>query len=154
MYFAESHYVGLLLFSSTIRYLAYYYLFGLFWTWNLIMAIGQCTTAGAFATWYWTRDKAVRILLGCVRCKSHDRFSFGSMVNFCRSLETAHFDRSSKLLSYHALPFWLFGFWLSDYCHHSILPFPPGTIRAKCEKIQEQASSLYHQLHAMLSGLH
>ncbi|KAG5455783.1 MAG: choline transporter-like protein, partial [Olpidium bornovanus] len=34
-----------------------YYFFGLLWTMNWIIGIGQCTIAGAVATWYWTRDK-------------------------------------------------------------------------------------------------
>lgn len=33
-----------------------YHLVGLLWTLNLISALGDCTIAGAIASWYWTRD--------------------------------------------------------------------------------------------------
>ncbi|XP_065916951.1 choline transporter-like protein 2 isoform X2 [Dysidea avara] len=34
-----------------------FHLFGLFWIANFILALGECTLAGAFATYYWTFDK-------------------------------------------------------------------------------------------------
>lgn len=34
-----------------------YVLFGFFWAWNLVIAIGDTTIAGSVATWYWTRNK-------------------------------------------------------------------------------------------------
>lgn len=40
-----------------LQFLQIYYILGLFWTWNWILAIWQCTIAGSIATWYWTRDK-------------------------------------------------------------------------------------------------
>ena len=30
---------------------------GWFWILNFIIALGQCTLAGAFASWYWAWDK-------------------------------------------------------------------------------------------------
>ena len=36
-----------------------FHLFGLFWIANFILALGECTLAGAFATYYWTFDKKV-----------------------------------------------------------------------------------------------
>ncbi|KAJ3044934.1 hypothetical protein HDV00_000217 [Rhizophlyctis rosea] len=46
-------------FNGTIQlqYLQIYYVFGFLWTYNWIIAIAQCTMAGAVAQWYWTRDK-------------------------------------------------------------------------------------------------
>lgn len=40
--------------NSTLQYLMIYYLFGLFWTFNWILAISQATIAGAIGSWYWT----------------------------------------------------------------------------------------------------
>lgn len=45
--------------DKTLQGLSIYYVLGFFWTYNWIVAIWQCTIAGAVATWYWTRDKKV-----------------------------------------------------------------------------------------------
>ena len=34
-----------------------YHLFGLLWVGNYILALGECTLAGAFASWYWAYHK-------------------------------------------------------------------------------------------------
>ena len=34
-----------------------YHLFGLLWIGNYILALGECTLAGAFASWYWAYRK-------------------------------------------------------------------------------------------------
>ncbi|KAK2191800.1 hypothetical protein NP493_45g04048 [Ridgeia piscesae] len=39
-------------------YLQYFMLFMLFWVMNFIVALGQVTLAGAFASYYWTMDKS------------------------------------------------------------------------------------------------
>eukprot|EP00732_Lithocolla_globosa_P000964 Lithocolla_globosa_v1_NODE_397_length_4183_cov_17.938227.p1 type:complete len:706 gc:universal NODE_397_length_4183_cov_17.938227:4151-2034(-) len=43
--------------ENLLDYLQLYYIFGFFWTWNFLLAIGDCSIAGCFATWYWTRNK-------------------------------------------------------------------------------------------------
>jgi hypothetical protein len=43
--------------SRTLQYFQVYYTFGFLWVYNWIIAIGQCTIAGAIACWYWARDK-------------------------------------------------------------------------------------------------
>ncbi|TPX65108.1 hypothetical protein SpCBS45565_g05392 [Spizellomyces sp. 'palustris'] len=43
--------------SGTLQYLQVYFVFGFLWVYNWIVAIGQCTVAGAIACWYWARDK-------------------------------------------------------------------------------------------------
>jgi hypothetical protein len=43
--------------DDTIRYMEIYHFFGLLWTTQFIIAIGQCTIAGAVASWYWVHDK-------------------------------------------------------------------------------------------------
>ncbi|RKP20297.1 DUF580-domain-containing protein [Rozella allomycis CSF55] len=54
----QNEYTGSSFQSDTVlNYLIIYYVFGMFWNLNLISAIGQCSIAGAVATWYWTRDK-------------------------------------------------------------------------------------------------
>ena len=49
--------------NKTLQGLSLYYVLGFFWTYNWIVAIWQCTIAGSIATWYWSRDKKVNILL-------------------------------------------------------------------------------------------
>jgi len=40
-----------------LEYLQLFYLFGFLWTWNLLIAMGDCTIAGVIGEWYWTMDK-------------------------------------------------------------------------------------------------
>ncbi len=42
---------------SFLLALQFYHLFGLFWLTNFILALGEVTLAGGFASWYWTFDK-------------------------------------------------------------------------------------------------
>lgn len=35
----------------------YYFVFGVIWGTEFIVALGQCVTAGAVAEWYFARDK-------------------------------------------------------------------------------------------------
>ncbi len=42
---------------SALTGLQIYYLFGLLWTYNFIIACGQIVIAGSIGAWYWTRDK-------------------------------------------------------------------------------------------------
>ncbi|KAI9005278.1 plasma-membrane choline transporter-domain-containing protein [Gaertneriomyces semiglobifer] len=44
--------------SRTALWLQLYFVFGFLWTYNWLLAIAQCSIAGAIATWYWTRDKS------------------------------------------------------------------------------------------------
>lgn len=44
--------------NDTIRYMEIYHFFGLLWTTQFIIAIGQCTIAGAVSSWYWVRDRS------------------------------------------------------------------------------------------------
>lgn len=34
-----------------------YHLFGVLWVGNFILALGECTLAGGFASWYWAYKK-------------------------------------------------------------------------------------------------
>merc|ERR1719162_2553061 len=43
--------------SNLVNFMAFYHLFGLLWTNNLIQAISMCTIAGATSEYYWTKDK-------------------------------------------------------------------------------------------------
>ncbi|EFA82487.1 solute carrier family 44 protein member 2 [Heterostelium album PN500] len=43
--------------SKVLRYMQIYHFFGLLWTYAFILAINQCTLAGAIALWYWVMDK-------------------------------------------------------------------------------------------------
>ena len=43
--------------NQVLNYLQIFYLFGTFWTFNFIIAIMECITAGAIAQWYWTLDR-------------------------------------------------------------------------------------------------
>ncbi|KAL7749637.1 hypothetical protein RI367_004863 [Sorochytrium milnesiophthora] len=43
--------------DNVLPFMQIYYIFGLFWSYNWVVAIWQCTIAGSIATWYWTRDK-------------------------------------------------------------------------------------------------
>ncbi len=45
--------------DKLLQGLGIYYALGFFWTYNWIVAITQCTIAGAIASWYWARDKNV-----------------------------------------------------------------------------------------------
>ena len=47
----------LLDFCSFLLSLQAYHLFGLFWISNYIIALGEVTLAGAFASWYWAFNK-------------------------------------------------------------------------------------------------
>ena len=44
-------------FSSFLLGVQIYHLFGLFWIGNFILALGEVTLAGAFASWYWAFKK-------------------------------------------------------------------------------------------------
>ena len=39
--------------SKLLIFAQFYHLFGLFWTANYIVALGECALAGGFAVWYW-----------------------------------------------------------------------------------------------------
>jgi choline transporter-like protein 2/4/5 len=43
--------------SNTLLGMQIYHLFGLLWIGNYILALGECTLAGAFASWYWAFKK-------------------------------------------------------------------------------------------------
>ncbi|CAI8016272.1 Choline transporter-like protein 4 [Geodia barretti] len=43
--------------SNTLLGMHIYHLFGLLWIGNYILALGECTLAGAFASWYWAYRK-------------------------------------------------------------------------------------------------
>ena len=44
-----------------------YHLFGLLWIGNYILALGECTLAGAFASWYWAyRKPKVQCIVGII----------------------------------------------------------------------------------------
>ena len=43
--------------NQVLNYLQIFYFFGTMWTFEFIIAIAQCITAGAVAQWYWTMDK-------------------------------------------------------------------------------------------------
>jgi len=43
--------------NKTVRYMLIYHFFGLLWTTQFIIAIGQTTIAGAISSWYWVHDK-------------------------------------------------------------------------------------------------
>ncbi|XP_078685907.1 choline transporter-like protein 2 isoform X1 [Branchiostoma floridae x Branchiostoma belcheri] len=45
------------LYYQNLFYLQIFNLFGLFWVMNFIVALGQCTLAGAFASYYWAFTK-------------------------------------------------------------------------------------------------
>ena len=40
--------------SNALIFAQFYHLFGLFWTANYIVALGECALAGGFAVWYWS----------------------------------------------------------------------------------------------------
>jgi len=46
--------------NQVLNFLQIYYVFGLFWSWWLLLAVLQCTIAGAIGTWYWSLDKSSR----------------------------------------------------------------------------------------------
>jgi hypothetical protein len=43
--------------SNTLFRMQIYNLFGLLWTGNYVLALGQCTLAGSFASYYWAFNK-------------------------------------------------------------------------------------------------
>ncbi|GAM18465.1 hypothetical protein SAMD00019534_016400, partial [Acytostelium subglobosum LB1] len=43
--------------SRKLTYLQLYHFFGLLWTYAFILAVNQCTIAGAIALWYWVMNK-------------------------------------------------------------------------------------------------
>ena len=45
------------LFCSFLLGLHVYHLFGLLWVGNYVLALGECTLAGGFASWYWAYKK-------------------------------------------------------------------------------------------------
>jgi len=48
---------ALFLWFSFLLGLQIYHLFGLFWLVNFVLALGEVTLAGAFASWYWAFRK-------------------------------------------------------------------------------------------------
>jgi len=59
--------------STVLNFLQIYYVFGLFWSWWLLIALLQCTIAGAIGSWYWTMDKSSRGLPQYAIAKSFGR---------------------------------------------------------------------------------
>lgn len=58
-----------------------YYLFGLLWSYNVIIAVCQCTVAGAISVWYWTRKNTAKVHNSIWRAFYYCfRFHFGSLV--------------------------------------------------------------------------
>eukprot|EP00741_Cyanophora_paradoxa_P009626 tig00001542_g9324.t1 len=82
-----------------------YHVFGLFWTTNFIDGFGQCVMAGAFATYYFTRDKKNLPFAPVMRSFSRTwryhvgSIAFGSLiiaiVQFIRAM-LAYLERKSK----------------------------------------------------------
>ncbi|KAJ3289903.1 hypothetical protein HK104_007133 [Borealophlyctis nickersoniae] len=67
--------------TITMQYLQIYYGIGFLWTYNWIIAIAQCTMAGAVASWYWTRDKKTMTSFPLIRALSRViRYHLGSMA--------------------------------------------------------------------------
>ncbi|KAJ3006370.1 hypothetical protein HKX48_000155 [Thoreauomyces humboldtii] len=67
--------------DHTLQYLQIYFTFGFLWTYNFIVAIGQCTVAGAIATWYWARDKKHLPRLPVLRALGRTfRYHLGSLA--------------------------------------------------------------------------
>lgn len=42
--------------NDILQYVQIFFVFGFFWTYNFVIAIGQCSVAGAVASWYFTRS--------------------------------------------------------------------------------------------------
>jgi hypothetical protein len=87
--------------DNLLQGLGIYYALGFFWTFNWIIAIAQCTIAGAIASWYWTRDKSVRSL--------PPNMTIGFTP--CTRLESPG--------THVTLPSWIVGVWRLDHCRHS-----------------------------------
>jgi len=51
-------YGGESVFHNNIFWLQFAMLFGMLWLMNWVLALGQCTLAGAFSSYYWARDKS------------------------------------------------------------------------------------------------
>lgn len=72
--------------NRVLQGLAIYYTLGFFWTFNWILAIAQCTIAGAIASWYWARDKksipAMPVLASFKRTMTYHMGSlaFGALI--------------------------------------------------------------------------
>lgn len=67
--------------NTLLRGFQIYYLFGLLWTYNFILAIGHTSAAGAVASYYWTHDKRAiptgTVLKSIGRCF---RYHLGSLA--------------------------------------------------------------------------
>ena len=69
--------------------IVYVHVFNLFitlWLIQFIVALGQCTLAGSFAGWYWTRGSPGRFPLlkafyRCIRCSRPNSFVYDSIFN-------------------------------------------------------------------------
>lgn len=64
-----------------------YHFFGLLWTTQFIIAIGQTTIAGAIASWYWVHDK-------------HDVPMFPVLFSFKRYLRLCDKNELIKILEH------------------------------------------------------
>ncbi len=52
-----NYFMLLVVLSSFLLGLQIYHLFGLFWLVNFVLALGEVTLAGGFASWYWSFNK-------------------------------------------------------------------------------------------------
>jgi len=83
--------------SSVLNFLQIYYVFGLFWSWWLLIAVLQCTIAGAIGSWYWSLDKTSKGMPKSPVCRSFGRairyhlgsLAFGSLILAVLSLARA-----------------------------------------------------------------
>lgn len=72
--------------NVVLQYMQIFYVFGFFWSYNFIVAIGQCTIAGAVATWYFKREKPKFMPLEILKSFSRIFFfhlgsmAFGSLI--------------------------------------------------------------------------
>eukprot|EP00002_Diphylleia_rotans_P025469 TRINITY_DN5038_c0_g1_i3.p1 TRINITY_DN5038_c0_g1~~TRINITY_DN5038_c0_g1_i3.p1 ORF type:complete len:565 (+),score=95.56 TRINITY_DN5038_c0_g1_i3:86-1780(+) len=67
--------------NQQIRGLQLYHFFGLLWSVNTIIAITQCSIAGAIASWYWTLDKSKAPLAPVISSFYRVlRYHLGSMI--------------------------------------------------------------------------
>ncbi|KAI9090192.1 plasma-membrane choline transporter-domain-containing protein [Phlyctochytrium arcticum] len=67
--------------SGTLQYMQIYFVFGFLWVYNWLVAIGQCTIAGAIAIWYWSRDKNALPSLPVIRSFGRTlRYHLGSLA--------------------------------------------------------------------------
>lgn len=76
--------VFVLLSFRVLKYFIIYYIFGLLWSWNVVLAVGECIAAGAFSIWYWSsqRDKGWRLPFGIILTSTYRtiRYSLGSLA--------------------------------------------------------------------------